>query len=94
MKKQERDFLLRLVSGNTSIFDRDFLDHDVGRAEMEKLTYLMREIEKLLPESEKDKVLELESAINAVEGEACIQAYLDGMVMGARLIHILLKEEK
>ena len=94
MKKQDRDFLLRLVNGSTCIFDRNFLDHDVGRDEMEKLTYLMEEIEKLLPESERGKVFELESTINALEEEACIQAYLEGMVTGARLVHILLKEEK
>ncbi len=93
MKKQDRDFLLRLVNGNTSIFDRDFLDEDNGKAEEEELKRFLQEIEELLPESMKEKASELESAINAVENEACIQAYLDGMVTGARIVHILLREE-
>lgn len=57
-----------------------------------ELNFLLEQIKASLTESEKEKVLDLESAINAVENEACIQAYLDGAVMGAKIIYTSLNQ--
>lgn len=93
MKKQEKDFLLRLVNGNTSIFDKDFLNDEKAGGIVNELAYLMQQVKESLPEPENRIVSDLESAINAAESEACIQAYLEGMRMGAKIIHILLGPE-
>ena len=93
MKKEEQDFLLRLVNGNTSIFNKEVSNEAAAEEETSELNILIEQVKESLAESEKDKLLNLESKINAAENEACIQAYLDGMVMGAKIIYILLKQE-
>lgn len=93
MKKQEREFLLRLVNGNTSIFNTNFLKGDEAEGAVKELERLMQQVKESLQAPENGIFSDLESAINAAESEACIQAYLEGMRMGAKIIHILLEQE-
>ncbi len=93
MTTEDREFLLRLVNGHTSIFSKGFSKEADAKEAVGELNTLMEQIKKSLAESEKERILDLESAINAAENEACIQAYLDGMVMGAKIIYTLLKQE-
>lgn len=93
MKTEDREFMLRLVNGSTSIFNKEFSKGAAAKEVARELKLLLEQAEESLPESQKKMLLDLESQINAAENEACIQAYLEGMIMGAKIVHILLKQE-
>ena len=92
MDEMETDFLFKLINGTTSIMDVNFLRRKEARAAEKNCSSLVQQIKNLIPESEQAIVSDLDSAINAVLCEACLQAYLDGMAAGTKLTHILLKE--
>ncbi|MCI8401873.1 MAG: hypothetical protein HFI38_07265 [Lachnospiraceae bacterium] len=93
MKTEDREFMLRLVNGSTSIFNKEFSKGAESKEVARELKLLLEQADESLPEPQKKMILDLESRINAAENEACIQAYLEGMIMGAKIVHILLKQE-
>lgn len=93
MKTEDREFLLRLVNGTTSIFNKEFSKGTEAKEVARELNLLLEQADESFSKSQKERILNLESRINAAENEACIQAYLEGMVMGAKIIHTLLKHE-
>lgn len=87
---EEKRFLLKLVDGQTEIFDGSFsADIDIQAAEKERME-IIDAIKKLLPEQGRwDLLDQLESAI-LLEREAVGRlAYILGMKAGAKLSSIL-----
>ena len=93
MDEMESDFLLKLINGTTSIMDINFLRGKEARKAEKTCSSLVEQIKNAVPKSEQVLVSDLDSTINAVLCEACIQAYLDGLAAGTKLTHILLKND-
>ena len=87
---EEKRFLLKLVDGQTEIFDKSFSsDIDIQAAEKER-TDIIDALKELLPEQGRwDLLDQLEGAILLEREEVGRLAYTLGMRMGAKLVSIL-----